>query len=121
MLRDHSGAAEDAMVDVTAIDRACLNRQMRPDRLRNPAFDLRGGNADDRSGVLLASRQRRTRDRIELAREEGMFVRALQSLSRPGGRVGFNSGRRTSCLMEERAGDVGRPRRAGFAVPMAAQ
>ena len=58
---------------------------------------------------------------IERAREEGMFVRALQSLSRPGGRVGFNSGRRTSCLMEERAGDVGRPRRAGFAVPMAAQ
>src|SRR5271166_1992854 len=33
--------------------------QMRPDRARNPVFDLWGGNSDDRSGVLPASRERR--------------------------------------------------------------
>ncbi len=59
-LRDRLVAAADAVVDVTAVDRACPTRQMRPDRARNPVFDLWGGNADDRSGLLRASRQRRT-------------------------------------------------------------
>ena len=61
VLRDRLVAAEDAVVDVIVRDRACLNRRMRPDCARNPVFDLRGGNADDRSGVLPASCQRRTR------------------------------------------------------------
>ncbi len=39
-LRDRLAAAEDAVVDVTVDDRACLNRQMCPDCLRNPALDL---------------------------------------------------------------------------------
>src|SRR5208337_3806765 len=96
MLRDRLNAAEDAVVGATAIDRVCLTRQMRPDRARNPVFNLGGGNADDRSGILLASRQRRPRHIVspappalgrmarahpvsaiivELAREEGMVIR----------------------------------------------
>ena len=96
MLRDRLNAAEDAVVGATAIDRVCLTRQMRPDRARNPVFNLGGGNADDRSGILLASRQRRPRHIvspappalgrmarahpvsaiiIELAREEGVVIR----------------------------------------------
>src|SRR5208337_2473400 len=92
MLRDRLNAAEDAVVGAIAIDRICLSRQMRPDRARNPVFNLGGGNADDRSGILLASRPRRPRHIvspappalgrmarahpvsaiiIELAREEG--------------------------------------------------
>ena len=39
-LRDRLVAAADAVVDVTAVDRACPTRQMRPDRARNPVFDL---------------------------------------------------------------------------------
>src|SRR5208337_6876 len=54
-------AAEDAVVDLIIRDCACLNRRMRPDCARNPVFDLRSGNADDRSGVFPASCQRRTR------------------------------------------------------------
>src|SRR5271165_1732340 len=62
VLHNRLVAAEDAVVDVTVVDRACcLNRQMRPDRARNPVFDLWGGNSDDRSGVLPLSHQSRTR------------------------------------------------------------
>jgi len=56
VLHNRLVAAEDAVVDVTVVDRACcLNRKMRPDRARNPVFDLWGGNSDDRSGVPNAS------------------------------------------------------------------
>ncbi len=97
VLRDRLVGAEDAVVDVLVVDRVCcLNRQMRPDRARNPVFDLRGGNAGDRSRILLAARQRRARHIVspappalggmarahpvsaiivELAREEGMVIR----------------------------------------------
>ena len=41
MLRDRLVGAENAVVDVMVVDRdCCLNRQMRPDRARNPVFDL---------------------------------------------------------------------------------
>jgi hypothetical protein len=59
ILRDHLAAAADAVVDLAVVDRACLNRQMRPDRARNPVFNLWGGNADSRSRVLPTSRERR--------------------------------------------------------------
>src|SRR5208337_4818805 len=56
VLHNRLVAVEDAVVDVTVVDRACcLNRKMRPDRARNPVFDLWGGNSDDRSGVPNAS------------------------------------------------------------------
>ena len=41
VLRDRLVGAENAVVDVMVVDRdCCLNRQMRPDRARNPVFDL---------------------------------------------------------------------------------
>jgi hypothetical protein len=41
VLRDRLVGAENAVVDVMVVDcDCCLNRQMRPDRARNPVFDL---------------------------------------------------------------------------------
>src|SRR5271166_6625369 len=61
VLRGRRVSPEDAAVDVAVLDRACPTRQMRPDRARNPVFDLCGGNADDRSGILLAAGHGRAR------------------------------------------------------------
>src|SRR5271166_5815150 len=57
VLHNRLVAAEDAVVDVTVVDRACcLNRKMRPDRARNPVFDLWAGirTIDPASQTLLA-------------------------------------------------------------------
>ena len=67
VVRDRLIAAEDAVADVTVVDRACLNRQMRRDRARNPVFDLRCGNADDRSSRKQVGREPCVQGRAALA------------------------------------------------------
>ena len=67
VVRDRLIAAEDAVADVTVVDRACLNHQMRRDRARNPVFDLRCGNADDRSSRKQDGREPCVQGRAALA------------------------------------------------------
>ena len=55
-LRDRDVVAVGDATEMTVRERACLTRQIAPDRAQNPVFDLRSGNAHDRSGLLPASR-----------------------------------------------------------------
>jgi hypothetical protein len=59
MLRDRVVATSAAVADVTAADRVYPRREMRSDCVGNQVLDLRRRNADDRSGLFPASRQRR--------------------------------------------------------------
>ena len=59
MLRDRVVATSVTAVDATAIDRVYPRREMSSDCVGNPILDLWRWNADDRSGLFPASRQRR--------------------------------------------------------------
>src|ERR1700687_4911553 len=61
MLRHGVVSTSAAVVDVTAVDRVYPRREMSPDCVGNPVLDLWHRNADDRSGLFPASRQRRAR------------------------------------------------------------